>query len=94
MPSLRQGWNIQVRVIGALMLRELTTRFGRENIGFLWVMAEPLLFAVLVGILRRFMKGPIASGVAIVALVTTGYPPLVLCRTAKMESLSFLMSAR
>lgn len=82
MPSLRQGWDIQVRVIGALMLRELTTRFGRENIGFLWIMAEPLLFAVLVGILWRFMKGPIEFGVDIVAFVITGYLPLVLFRTA------------
>ena len=39
---LKSGWDIQVRVIKALMIRELTTRFGRENIGFLWVMAEPL----------------------------------------------------
>ena len=27
------------------MIRELVTRFGRENIGFLWMMVEPLLFA-------------------------------------------------
>lgn len=82
MASLRKGWNIQVRVISALMLRELTTRFGRENIGFLWIMVEPLLFAVLVGILWRLMKGPLEFGVDIVAFVVTGYIPLVLFRTA------------
>lgn len=82
MPSLRKGWSIQVRVIGALMLRELTTRFGRENIGFLWVMAEPLLFAVLVGILWRGLKGPFEFGLDIVAFVVTGYLPLVMFRTA------------
>lgn len=81
MPSLRQGWDIQVRVIGALMLRELTTRYGRENIGFLWVMAEPLLFAVLVAVFWRVMKGPFDFGVDIVAFVVTGYIPLVLFRT-------------
>lgn len=81
MTALRRGWNIQVRVVGALMLRELTTRFGRENIGFLWVMAEPLLFAVLVGILWRAMKGPTDYGVDIVAFVVTGYIPLVLFRS-------------
>ncbi len=81
MASLRQGWDIQKRVIGALMLRELTTRFGRENIGFLWIMVEPLLFAVLVGILWRVMKGPEEYGVDIVAFVVSGYIPLVLFRT-------------
>lgn len=81
MPSLRQGWNIQVRVIGALMVRELTTRFGRENIGFLWIMAEPLLFAILVAIFWRIAKGPLDFGVDIVTFVVTGYIPMVLFRT-------------
>lgn len=81
MASLRQGWNIQVRVISALMLRELTTRFGRENIGFLWVMAEPLLFAILVGVLWRGLKGPFEFGLDIIAFVVTGYLPLVLFRS-------------
>ena len=56
--SFAAGWRIQRRVIGALMIRELVTRFGRENIGFLWMMVEPLLFAGLVGIMWRYMKGP------------------------------------
>lgn len=81
MASLAKGWDVQVRVIKALMLRELTTRFGRENIGFLWVMAEPLLFALLVGLLWRVLKGPLEYGVNIVAFVATGYIPLVLFRS-------------
>lgn len=81
MASFRKGWNTQVRVIGALMLRELTTRFGRENIGFLWIMVEPLLFALLVGFLWRALKGPLEYGVDIVSFVVTGYIPLVLFRS-------------
>ena len=81
MASLRKGWDTQTRVIGALMLRELTTRFGRENIGFLWIMVEPLLFAVLVGLLWRVLKGPEEYGVDIVAFVVSGYIPLVLFRS-------------
>ncbi len=81
MASLAEGWAVQARVMKALMLRELTTRFGRENIGFLWVMAEPLLFAVLVGLLWRAMKGPFESGVDIIAFTVSGYIPLVLFRT-------------
>lgn len=88
MASLRKGWDIQTRVIGALMLRELTTRFGRENIGFLWIMVEPMLFALLVGLLWRAMKGPIEFGVDIVAFVVTGYIPLVLFRSIITRSVS------
>lgn len=88
MASLAKGWQIQVQVIKALMLRELTTRFGRENIGFLWIMVEPLLFAVLVGLLWRVMKGPLEYGVDIIAFVVSGYIPLVLFRSAVSRAVS------
>lgn len=88
MPSLRKGWDIQKRVVGALMLRELTTRFGRENIGFLWIMVEPLLFAVLVGLLWRAMKGPLEYGVDIIAFVVSGYIPLVFFRSSISRAVS------
>ena len=88
MASLAKGWDIQMRVIKALMLRELTTRFGRENIGFLWVMAEPLLFAVLVGLLWRVMKGPFESGVDVIAFTVSGYIPLVFFRSTIGRAIS------
>jgi capsular polysaccharide transport system permease protein len=80
--SFQQGWRIQTRVIGALMVRELSTRFGRENIGFLWIMVEPLLFAVLVGMIWRLMKGPVEHGVTIMSFVVSGYIPLVMFRSS------------
>ncbi|WP_250890296.1 ABC transporter permease [Sphingobium nicotianae] len=64
------------------MIRELNTRFGRENIGFLWVMVEPLLFAGLVAITWRAMKGPEEHGVDIIVFVISGYIPLTLFRHA------------
>ena len=82
MPSLANGWRQQRQVIGALMMREVITRFGRENIGFLWIMVEPLLFAVLVGLGWRWLKGPEEHGVSIIAFVATGYIPLTLFRNA------------
>ena len=86
MNSFARGWRIQRRVIGALMIRELVTRFGRENIGFLWIMVEPLLFAGLVGIVWRFMKGPEEHGVSIVAFIASGYIPLTFFRNAVNRS--------
>ena len=87
MNSFARGWRIQRRVIGALMIRELITRFGRENIGFLWVMVEPLLFAVLVGIIWRFMKGPEEHGISIIAFIASGYIPLTFFRNAVNRSI-------
>ncbi|WP_347302385.1 ABC transporter permease [Croceibacterium sp. TMG7-5b_MA50] len=80
MRRLRDGWRIQWRVIHALMIRELTTRFGRENIGFLWIMVEPLLFAGLVSLVWRIMIGPEEHGLEIAAFVISGYLPLTLFR--------------
>lgn len=76
----RTGLSVQVSVIKALMLRELVTRFGRENIGFLWIMVEPLLFAGIVAAIWRFMKGPDEHGVDMIAFVVSGYIPITLFR--------------
>ncbi len=35
--------DVQLRVIRALVLRELMTRFGRHSLGFFWVIGEPLI---------------------------------------------------
>lgn len=85
---LRNSWAVQVRVIHALMIRELITRFGRENIGFLWIMAEPLLFAGLVGLLWHFMKGDTEHGISVVGFTATGYIPLTLFRHCVARSVA------
>ena len=92
MSALSEGWDTQVRVVKALMLRELTTRFGRENIGFLWMMAEPLLFATLVGVMWTYLKGPEEHGVGIVAFVASGYIPLTFLRQSFNRSVSIFMA--
>ncbi len=87
MGALSKGWRIQTRVIGALLVRELSTRFGRENIGFLWIMAEPVLFATLVGIMWRFLHGPEEHGISIFAFIATGYIPLTTVRNSINRSI-------
>ena len=41
--------SIQADVIGALIMRELHTRYGRDNIGYLWLIGEPLMLATVIG---------------------------------------------
>ena len=50
--QMREGLRIQARVIGALMMREVHTRYGRENIGYLWLILEPMFLATAVGLLH------------------------------------------
>lgn len=46
--GLARALSIQGSVIGALVLRELHTRFGRDNIGYLWLIGEPLMLASVI----------------------------------------------
>lgn len=47
-----RGLRVQGNVVGALLMRELHTRYGRENIGYLWVFLEPLSLASAVALLH------------------------------------------
>jgi len=49
---LARGLATQCRVIGALIMRELHTRYGRDNIGYLWLLGEPLMLAVVIALLH------------------------------------------
>lgn len=37
---------LNARIVGALMMREGTMRFGHENLGFFWVIGEPMFLTV------------------------------------------------
>lgn len=68
------------RILGALMMREMTTRFGRDGIGFLWLIVEPLAFCVGVMILWTLTKPSYEHGVRVAPFVMTGYMALVMIR--------------
>ena len=71
---------LQFRVVGALLMREIHTRYGRENIGHLWVIGEPMLFCIGVAIMWTAIRPAHEHGVPITAFVITGYLPLTMWR--------------
>jgi capsular polysaccharide transport system permease protein len=75
-----QAFERHRRIIWALSLREVVTRYGRENIGFLWVIVEPLLFCASVSVLWSFIRPPYEHGIRVVPFVVTGYMPILLIR--------------
>jgi capsular polysaccharide transport system permease protein len=76
----------QAVVLFALMMREVHTRYGRDNLGFLWLVGEPLVFCVGVIIIWTTMHGRYEHGIPILAFVMTGYLPLTLWRHCVMRS--------
>lgn len=71
---------LQLNVIRALVMREIHTRYGRENIGHLWVIGEPALFCIGVAIMWTAIRPAHEHGVPVTAFVITGYVPLTMWR--------------
>ncbi len=80
MTTLRQSLRIQGRVIWALMMREVITRFGRENIGVLWLIGEPMIFTLGVAALWTAADLHHGSPLPIIAFAITGYSSVLLWR--------------
>ncbi len=47
-----EGFEVQRRVVGALLMREMITRFGKRNLGFMWLFFEPLLLGGMVALIH------------------------------------------
>jgi len=78
--NFAQSWAIQRRVIWALLLRESLTRYGRHNIGFLWLFVEPMLFTLGVTAIWTALGSVHGSSLPIVAFAMTGYSTVLLWR--------------
>ncbi len=72
---------IQFRVLGALILREMSTRFGRENLGYLWLFAEPLMLGTAIGALHHATGHFLPGGLHVVFFWVTGYVPFYMFRS-------------
>ena len=80
MTPLVQSLAIQRRVIFALLMREIITRYGRHNLGFLWLFVEPMLFTLAVTLLWAALKLNHVSSLPITAFAVTGYSCILLWR--------------
>lgn len=85
-------WSINRRVIGALLLRELLTRYGRNNIGFLWLFVEPAAFIGLIAFFWSETRSIHGSDIPIVAFAITGYSSLLLWRYTASRCIGALKS--
>jgi capsular polysaccharide transport system permease protein len=85
-PSLLHCMGIQRRVLHALLMREIITRFGRENLGVLWLVAEPMLFTLGVATLWTAAGLHHGSPIPIVAFAVTGYSSVLMWRNSANRS--------
>lgn len=92
MSKLREGWGIQKRVLHALMIRDLMMRYGRDNIGFAWVIIEPMILTTGVMLIWSMM-GTFKEGLRVIEVVFTGYLPLTLWRHLTNNSVNLFRNS-
>jgi capsular polysaccharide transport system permease protein len=57
-----RGARMQRRVIGALIIRELHSRFGQHYYGYIWLFFEPLLLGAAIGFIHLLRDHPARFG--------------------------------
>lgn len=63
-------------------MREIITRYGRHNIGFLWLFVEPMVFTLGITAMWTATKGAHGSDLPIVGFAITGYSSVLLWRNS------------
>ena len=82
---------VQRRVLFALLMREALTRYGRHNIGFLWLFVEPMIFTIGVTALWTLTKTLHGSTIPITAFALTGYSSVLLWRNMPGRCINALL---
>lgn len=79
--SLAAGFTIQRRVINAVMLREVRTRFGRHQLGYVWAFAESLFWVLTFAGIHSAMGAHPPAGMDLLAFFATGIITFILFRS-------------
>lgn len=79
--SVLEPLRMQRRITHALLMREILTRYGRHNIGFLWLFIDPMIFTGLIALVWSAMRTRHFDSISVVAFAVTGYSTVILWRT-------------
>lgn len=79
-PTFLDQLRLQGRIIWALTLRETLTRFGREGLGMLWMIAEPAMFVIGVMVIFSFIDTGYPYGISPAEWLAVSYPTLLFWR--------------
>ncbi len=78
--QLFYGVRAQMRVIGAIILRELHTRFGRHHLGYVWIFLEPMILGSCIAFIHALKDVGMQGGINVIAFYLVGYTPYYLLR--------------
>jgi capsular polysaccharide transport system permease protein len=81
----RSHFQIQRDVIYALLLRELSSRFGKSRGGFMWVLVEPIAHLLVPVIIRGFIRERLMPGVEFPVFLVYGILPFLLFKAICLQ---------
>ncbi len=79
-PRTRRSW-ATFRTVGALVLREMSTRYGRSPGGYLWALLEPVGAIIVMAVGFGLMFHSPALGSDFLLFYATGYMPFTMYQT-------------
>jgi len=91
---LLRGFAVQGRVLHALFIYELQTRFGRNSLGFIWMFLEPLLLALAIASVRFATPNAAQEAVSPFLFAVTGYGPYLAFRSIVSRAAGAFRSAQ
>lgn len=77
--TLREALQIQSRVVGALILRDMRTRFGRSFFGYVIIVGWPLSHLLILMTIFMITQRIAPIGTSLPVFVGTGILPYILC---------------
>jgi capsular polysaccharide transport system permease protein len=83
-----RGSMTQLQVVYALLLRETKTRFGATQLGYVWALAQPLMWIGMFALIYSLVGRLVPPGMSIIAFITTGIVPFQLFRETASRSVS------
>ncbi|KAA2214111.1 sugar ABC transporter permease [Pseudoroseomonas oryzae] len=75
------GARAQIQVISALFMREMLTRFGTSRIGYVWLMAEPMILGTMISLLHSLSGKDLPNGLPTFLFYALGYTPFLMFRS-------------
>jgi capsular polysaccharide transport system permease protein len=85
---------VQARVVFAIMLREMRTRFGRTKLGYVWAIVEPILHLVTLGSVFAWLnhaRPPLGNNLYL--FYVSGLVPYLMFSHVALQMISALTSS-
>jgi ABC-type polysaccharide/polyol phosphate export permease len=82
--------SVQVRVLYAVIVRDIGSKHGGEAVGSIWLLMEPLIITLVVIAIHQASGQTALQSVPIVVFLLTGYVPHLMFRHAAMSGITAL----